>query len=574
MTSTRLEHRLAAVLSAEGAGYTRLLAEDADTTIRALAEARSEISACVSRHRGRVVDATGDNLLAEFPSAVDAVRCGVEVQRRLGEIGAPVPAPRRLLFRLGLHLGDVAVEDGRIYGDGINVAARLQALAEPGGICVSGAIHDNVRSNLDLPFRDLGEQTLKNFPRPVRVFRLGGSVSGAAPAPPPEPPAQPSLVVLPFANVSGDSEQEYFADGMSEDLISELARVPGLFVIGRSTSFSYKGKSIAARELGHELGVKHLVEGSVRRAGARVRISARLTDAQSGRELWSERWDRELGDVFALQDEVVAGVVAGLRRALGTEIEHTPRGRPVRSDVWSLLVQGRAQLDRNLPEAVRPGRELLRRCVEADPDLALGWAELSRVEFMLGFFGEKDEPHLEQGIVHAQRAIALDPQEPTARITLGWLLAMKGDFASALAAARPALELAPGDPEVLAGYAALLNFADRHEEAIPLLKSASRADPATRYMHLFQLAIAYRGTGRDDEAIAKHRECTAANPGFWGANMNLVALYTMLGETHHARAELAELYRVRPGFTLRDVPRLPTGREFLLENLRKAGVPE
>jgi len=272
LPEAELEHRLAAILSADAVGYTRLIAEDESATIRAIGEARDRITAIIARHRGRLVDSPGDNLLAEFPSALDAVRCGVEVQRVLGDRAAPLPAERRLLFRVGLHLGDVAIDGARIYGDGVNVAARLQMLAEPGGICLSGAIHEAVRGRLDLPFRDIGEQTLKNFPRPVRALRLGSETPPPAESAPPDPPDRPSLVLLPFANVSGDAEQEYFADGMSEDLISELARVPGIFVIGRGTSFTYKGRSVAARDLGRELGVRHVVEGSVRRAGSRVRI--------------------------------------------------------------------------------------------------------------------------------------------------------------------------------------------------------------------------------------------------------------------------------------------------------------
>ena len=570
---TELAHRLAAILSAEGEGYTRLLAEDEPATVRALSEARDAISNSVSRHHGRVVDAVGDNLLAEFPSALDAVRCSVEVQRALADRAAGLPASRRLLFRIGLHLGDIAVDGARIYGDGVNVAARLQALAGPGGICLSAAIHENVRSRLDFSFHDLGEQSLKNFPRPVRAFRIGGPATGAE-APRLEPPDRPSLVVLPFANVSGDAEQEYFADGMSEDLISELARVPGLFVIGRGTSFAYKGKSVAARELGRELGVKHVVEGSVRRAGSRVRISARLTEASSAREIWSERYDRELGDVFALQDEVVGGVVTQLRRALGASIEHTPRERPVRPEAWELFVQGRTQVELSTPATALAARELFLRCVALDPEFALGWSELARAETQLTLLGVEGGAYLEAGLEHVRHALELDPDEPMAHLQLGHLLSMSGDREAAVASGRRALELAPGDANVRLGFATLLILMNRTEEAIPLLKNLTRLDPAQRYMHLFQLAVCYRRQGRIDEAIAKHRECLQLRPDFLGPHMNLAAIYASLGEMNQARASLADLKRVRPDFTMASVPRLPTGREFLVENLRKAGLPE
>ena len=574
MSEAELDHRLAAIFSADVAGWTRLLAEDEPATIRAIGGARTLIGASVARHRGRVVDSPGDNLLAEFPSALDAVRCSVEIQRMLGERAAPLPAERRMLFRIGLHLGDVAVEGERIYGDGVNVAARLQALAEAGGICLSAAIHENVRSRLDLPFHDLGERTLKNFPRPVRAFQLGGATSLHAENTAPEPPDRPSLVVLPFLNVSGDAEQEYFADGMSEDLISELARIPSLFVIGRSTSFSYKGRNAVARELGRELGVKHVVEGSVRRAGSRVRITARLTEAHSGREIWSERYDRELGDVFALQDEVVGGVVAELRRALGAGIEHTPRERPVRPEVWALLVQGRAQIELNTPAGALRARELLSRCIALDPEFALGWAELARSENSLHLLGVEGDRYLERALEHVRHSLELDPEEPVAHSTLGLLLSMCGDGEGAIAAARRAIELAPGDANLRLQLGTLLNLVGRPKEAIPVLRNLTRLDPAQRYMHLFQLAVCYRRLGRIDEAIAKHRESVQANPDFVGAHMNLAAIHAQLGEINQARASLAEVIRLRPDFSIDMVPRLPSGRDFLVENLRKAGLRE
>jgi adenylate cyclase len=567
-----MEHRLAAILSADAAGYTRLLAEDQASTIRALGEARELFAKAITAYRGRVVDTAGDNVLAEFPSALDAVRASLEVQRGLAERAAGLAAERRLLFRVGLHLGDIAADAGRIYGDGVNVAARLQTLAEPGGICLSAAIHENVTGRLDLSFGDLGEQRLKNFPRPVHAFRVGEA--SAAPEPPPEPPDQPSLVVLPFTNVSGDAEQEYFADGMSEDLISELARIPNLFVIGRGTSFAYKGKSIDARALGRELGVRHVVEGSVRRAGLRVRISARLSEAQSGREVWSERWDRELGDVFALQDEVVGGIVAELRRALGASLEHMPRERAVSPEAWALYVQGRAQVELSSPPGAIAGRELLRGCVERDPDFPLGWAGLARGEYLAWLLGLAGDEELEEAFAHARRALELDPKEPEAHIALCFLHSMRREHELALASARRGVELAPGRPDLRLALATALNFANREPEAIPILKGLTRLDPAQRYMHAFQLAISYRRLGRTDEAIAKHHESLAANPDFFGAHMNLAAIHAELGEMNHARAALAAALRIIPDFSIARIPRLPSGRDWLVENLRRLGLRE
>jgi len=569
-----LEHRLAAILSADAVGYTRGMAEDEAATIRAIGGARRLFGESAARHRGRVVDAPGDAVLAEFPSALDAMRCAVDVQRALAERAAGAQAERRLAFRIGLHLGDVAVEGERIYGDGVNVAARLQALAEPGGICLSSAVHDIVGSRLDYAFHDLGEQTLKNFPRPVRAFRLGGASGGSAATPPSAPAERVSLVVLPFANVSGDAEQEYFADGMTEDLIAELARLPEVLVIGRGTSFAYKGKSIDARALGRELGVRHVVEGSVRRAGARVRISARLSDAQSGHEVWSERFDRELGDVFALQDEVVGGVVAQLRSALGTGIAHAPRERTVRPEVWALLVQGRAQIEANTVPSVRASRELLERCVALDPELAPAWAERARSEATIFFFGLEGEETLARAFEHARRALALDPNDPDAHAALGFAQSMRGEDDASLASIRRAVELAPGRADLRLRLATGLVLIGRAEEGIRLLKQLQRLDPAQRYMHLFQLALAYRRIGRIDEAIAKHRECLALSPDFFGAHMNLAGIYVDTGDWNLARAALAHVRRLRPDFTIAGIPRVPRGRDWLVTNLRALGVPE
>ncbi len=569
----QLAHRLAAILSADAVGYTRLLAEDEPATIRALGAARDLFTAGVTEHRGRIVDSPGDNVLAEFSSALDSLRCAVALQRTLTDRAAPLRGDRRLLYRIGLHLGDVAVEGERIYGDGVNVAARLQALAEPGGVCLSAALRDSIQGRVDLPFVDLGDQSLKNFPRPVRAFRIGRDKSVAPTTPRFEAiDDRPSLVVLPFANVSGDAEQEYFADGMSEDLIAELARIPGLFVIGRGTSFAYKGKNVSARELGRELGVKHVIEGSVRRAGARVRITARLTEAHSARETWSERYDRELGDVFALQDEVVGGIVVELRKALGAVIEHTPRGRPVRPEVWALMVQGRVQTGLNTVPGGLAARELLQRCVSLDPEFALGWAELALAERLLHLLNADGE-YLEEGFVHARRALELDPEEPIAHIGLAHLLARSGDEQAAIVAGRRAVELAPSDASLRLEFGQLLVALGHADEAIQELKGLTRLDPALRPMHLFQIALCYRRLGRTDEAIAKHLECVQVNPDFFGAHMQLAAIYASLGDLNHARAPLAELMRIRPDFSVAKIPRV-SRREFLVENLRKAGLRE
>jgi len=297
-----------------------------------------------------------------------------------------------------------------------------------------------------------------------------------------------------------------------------------------------------------------------------------LTDARSGQEVWSERYDRELGDVFALQDEVVGGVVAELRRALGSRIEHTPRDRPVGPEVWKLLVQGRAQIEVD-PERAGAGRELLLRCVTLDPEFASGWAELARTDYFLHFFAVTGtDEYLVQGFDHVRRALALDSEEPVAHLTLGQLLAMRGEDEAAVASARRSIELAPGRADLRLWFGSVLQFTDRAEEAIGVLKSLTRVDPALRYMALFQLALCYERLGRSDEAIAKHRECLQANPAFYWAHVSLSVIYARLEEMNQARASLDAVLRLRPGFSIAEIPRLPIDREQWVENLRKSGL--
>src|SRR6516164_3069521 len=320
MSEERVERRLAAILAVDVAGYSRLMGEDEEGTLAALRAARHELSdPKIAEHRSRIVKTTGDGLLVEFASVVDAVRCAVEVQREMIARNAAIPAERRIEFRMGINIGDIIIEDGDIFGDGVNIAARLEALAEPGGICLSAAAHKQVRDRLDLAFDDLGEQPVKNIARPVRTYRiaLGASSRAALPAGAPLPlPNKPSLAVLPFQNMTGDTEQEYFVDGMVEEITTAIARLPRLFVIARNSSFTYKGKSVDVRRVARDLGVRYVLEGSVRKAGNRVRITGQLIDAGTGNHIWAERYDRKIADIFAVQDEIAQNVAASIEPRL------------------------------------------------------------------------------------------------------------------------------------------------------------------------------------------------------------------------------------------------------------------
>jgi adenylate cyclase len=374
-----VERKLAAILAADVAGYSRLMGADEEGTLRTLKRHRAElIDPKITEHHGRIVKTTGDGLLVEFPSVVDAVRCGAEMQLAMAARNRETPEERRIEFRLGVNLGDVIVDGGDIYGDGVNVAARLEGLAEPGGICISRAARDQVRDRLDLELEDLGEQNVKNIARPVRVFRVVLESGGGPPASALELPDKPSIAVLPFANMSGDAEQEYFAEGISEDIITELSRFNSVFVIARNSSFTYKGRDVKVQEVARDLGVEYVVEGSVRKAGNRVRVTAQLIEAASGNHLWAERYDRDLEDIFAVQDEVTQTVVATVAGRLeAAEMERTKRKPTERLAAYDYLLQGKDLHHRVTKEANAEGLEMLEKAIELDPDFAEAHAWLA-----------------------------------------------------------------------------------------------------------------------------------------------------------------------------------------------------
>src|SRR6267142_2014010 len=325
----RVERRLAAILAADVAGYSRLMGEDEEGTLAALKAIRNElIDPGIAEHHGRIVKTTGDGLLVEFQSVVDAVRCAVEVQRAMAERNAVVPTEKRIEFRFGIHQGDIIVEDGDIFGDGVNLAARLEGLAEPGGICVSGRVRADAAGRVDVAFDDLGKQSLKNIARPLRVYRvrLGEVLATNTPAAALALPDKPSIAVLPFQNISGDPEQEYFADGMVEEIITALSRIRWFFVIARNSTFTYKGHAVDVKEVGRELGVRYVLEGSVRKSGTRIRITGQLIDANTGAHLWADRFDGPLDDIFELQDKITSSVVAAIAPRLEqAEIDRSER---------------------------------------------------------------------------------------------------------------------------------------------------------------------------------------------------------------------------------------------------------
>jgi TolB-like protein/class 3 adenylate cyclase len=430
-----MERKLTAILSADVKGYSRLMGEDEEATIRTLTTYRALISSLIQQHRGRVVDSPGDNLLAEFASAVDGVRCAVEIQRELRVRNIELSAQRRMEFRIGINVGDVIVEGEKIYGDGVNIAARLEGLAEAGGICISGMVYDQVKSKLSLSYGDLGEQAVKNIAEPVRTFRVQIEPDATAPTvsekkessaagvvsftrgPALALPEEPSVAVLPFTNLSGDPEQGYFSDGLTEDLITDLSRLSGLFVIARHSVFTYKGKAVKIEEAGRELGARYVLEGSVRKAGDRVRITAQLVDATTGHHLWAERYDRELKDIFALQDEITEKIVAALAVKL-TAGEQKRIGRQYTDNLeaYDYYLRGLEYYFRYTKETNAQARQMFERALELDPNFAAAYAYLGWTSFMeWGMQWSQDLRSLKQAFALAQEAIALDESLPVTR---------------------------------------------------------------------------------------------------------------------------------------------------------------
>ena len=459
MENQRTERKLAAILAADVVGYSRLMGHDEEGTLRRLKAHLGElVEPHIAAHRGRIVKRTGDGLLVDFASAVEAVRCAVAIQAGMADRNRAAQDDSRIEFRIGINLGDVIIEGDDIYGDGVNIAARLEALADPGGIFVSRAVRDSVRDKLGIVLEDLGEKPVKNIARPVRVFRIGRANAGE-PASPPAVPDKPSIAVLPFANMSGDAEQEYFSDGISEDLITDLSKVSALFVIARNSSFTYKGRSVKVQEIGRELGVRFVLEGSIRKAGNRVRITAQLVDARSGGHLWADRFDRELTDIFATQDEVVQKIVEALAVKLSkVEQQDLRRGETKNLEAYECWMRARQLLGRGTRETIAQARALHRRAIELDPNFCsphVGLAFAAVSDYVNAWIPDPAAA-LDEGERWARRAIELHERQPGGHVALGNVLVWRRRYDEALAAytsrGRARYQLCPGP--CLAGHGA------------------------------------------------------------------------------------------------------------------------
>jgi adenylate cyclase len=478
----RTQRRLAAILAADVAGYSRLIGVDEEGTLRRLRTIRTEvIDPAIAAHRGRLVKTTGDGLLIEFASVVDALRCAGEVQQAMAGRNEGIAAAERIEFRIGINVGDIVVEDGDIFGDGVNVAARLEGLAEPGGICVSARVHEDAAGKLDLAFEDLGDQSLRNIARPVRAYRVRLGKGGAPEPPPPLPlPDKPSIAVLPFQNLSGDPEQEYFADGVVEDIITALSRIRWLFVIARNSSFTYKGQAADVKQVGRELGVRYVLEGSVRKSGNRVRITAQLIDAASGAHVWADRYDRDLDDIFALQDEITATVAAIIEPALAeAERQRVLRKPPERLDAWEAYQRGLWHFYKYGAEENQTAQGFFRRAIALDPNFApghYGYALAQAWDFWLYARGYSANA-LDTARAEARLAVAIDDRDAMAHAVLSVVLTLSGQWQAAIAEGRAALALNPNGAFLAGLLGAAQMVGGEPREAILHLQQAMRASP-------------------------------------------------------------------------------------------------
>jgi len=581
MTATR---RLAAILAADVAGYSRLIGADEGGTLQALKAIRAElIDPTIVAHNGRLVKTTGDGLLVEFSSVVDALHCATEVQAGMAERNAAVPTEKRIEFRIGINVGDIVVEDGDIFGDGVNVAARLEGLAEAGGICVSARVQEDAAGKLDLAFEDLGDQALKNIARPVRAFKVAtGAVSATAVETPVLPlPDKPSIAVLPFANMSGDPEQEYFADGMVEEIITALSRIRWLFVIARNSSFTYKGQAIDVKQVGRELGVRYVLEGSVRKAGNRVRITAQLIDAQSGTNLWADRFDGSLEDVLDLQDRVAISVAGVIEPALQAAEMRRSAARPTTDlSTYDFYLRALATYFPITRERIFEALVLLEQAIAIDRHYgpALSLAAICHLQLTTNGWVEEAETVRRKANDLARQALQAGENDPGILVNAAFVLArFDEDIDAATGLVDRALALNPSYARGWLFSGILRSWAGQHNLAIEHLETSRRLSPHERMgQPLVAMGMAYFMKHQFDDAATRLLLSIQDHPGYPLSFRFLAACYAHMGRLDEARATVARLRAITPLVVPRDLPwRNPEERELLLSGLRlAAGEPE
>jgi adenylate cyclase len=550
---TTINRRLSAILAADIAGYSRLMGQDEAATVRDLKGHQTVILPVVGRHGGRIIDTAGDGILAEFPSVIGATACAAEIQRIMAGRNEDVPEHRRMLFRIGINLGDVIHDEARIYGDGINVAARLEGLAEPGGVLVSQAVHDQVRDRLDLAFDDLGERELKNIARPVRVYRLRTPAESKTPSPSAGLPLpdKPSIAVLPFTNMSGDPDQEHFADGIAEDILTGLARLRWLFVIARNSSFTYKGRHVDIRQVGRELGVRYVLEGSVRKGGNRIRITGQLIEAETGAHLWAERYDRILDDVFAIQDEITDNVIGCIQpKVYAAEHERLKRKPPQRLDAWESVVRGMFLYSQHSDASTKEALTTLDRAVELEPGYAQAHGLRAVCLAWRAFQGwENRDTAFARAAEGADRAVACDPGEPWAHLAHGFIGVANRRDSEAVRAFSRAIDASPNFAYAHGLLGAAHALGGRPDQAIECIDRGVRLSPRDIFGEEFQLyyAFAHFQAGRYAEAASATQLAIQQRPEHPVLYIMAAAAYGLAGNIDKATRAIAQLTDLVPG---------------------------
>lgn len=627
MDAAETNRRLTAIIAADVAGYSRLVAVDEDATLTSLRQLRTEfIDGIIAKYRGRIANTAGDSLLIEFPSVLDALRCAVDLQRGIAERGAEVPPERRIEFRMGVNLGDVVEHEGDLLGDGVNVAARLEGIAEPGGICVSAVAHDQVQGRLDVAFEDLGRIALKNIPTPIHAYRvlldgrqgrsrllpmrmrrpafaaafalaiLAGTAGlwwyatrddrlaedspvGAVFT----PEDKPSIAVLPFLNMSDDPEQDYFSDGVTEDLITDLSKVSGLFVISRNTAFTYKDRAVNVRDVSQELGVRYVLEGSVRKVADRVRINAQLIDGKTGGHVWADRFDRKLVDIFSLQDDVTEKIVSALALELTSDertrlIEADPETTP---EVYDLYLRGTEALRQFTPESIEEARTYFLRALSLDPDYARAYAAMAFSYTASGIFFRTvnvDEA-VDEALRYGERALELNDTLPQGHFAMAIAWLRQGRHEEALAAARKAIRY---DPNYADGYAALANilfFSGDGDDSVQMMRQAMRLNPRYSAAYIDILGRAYFSMGDYGRTIEEEQHCIDRDPTLITCHVFLAVAYALVDRMGDAEWHAQEVLALEPEYSLTTDSiatqfKKPQDRDRFQNGLRKAGIPE
>ena len=626
MNNKGVKRKLTAILSADVKGYSRLMGEDEVTTVRTLEAYREIMAALIQQYHGRVVDSPGDNLLAEFASVVDAVQCAVEVQQVLKAKNAELSEDRKMEFRIGINLGDVIEEGERIYGDGVNIAARIESLAEPGGICVSGNAYEQIENKLALGYEYLGKQSVKNITKPIRVYKvplerdmgkekkirskrwrlaaiigvavlvLGGGAfalwtfnlrsksarmeiaseeSMAFPL-----PEMPSIAVLPFVNLSGDPEQEYLADGITDTLITAISKTPNIFIIASNSTFTYKGKPIKVSQVAEELGVRYVLEGSVQLSGNRLRISSQLVDALTGHQIWAERYDRTMDDFFAVQDDITKKIITALRVKL-TEGEQARVYDKTTDNLDSFLkfLQGTSFFFRFNIESNMLAQQMFEDAIDLDSKNAAAHTLLAWTHVMEVRYGSSISPSksLERAVELAQRALVLSDGQDATHSLLGHIHLLKGQYEKAIAEAELAVVLNPNSADAHAHLGMTLNYLGNGLQAIPSLQKAIRLNPIPPNWYLHTLGDAYRLTGEYEEAITVYKRVLHRNPDDIFAHTGLVLTYSLLGLEEEANTAAENALKMDPKLSFENyVKALPfksqLDREHLIDALHKVGL--